>query len=259
MTKYAQDTRSDEGMSNFFGATLWKNSSAVQVGDPVWTHFHLLGLYLSEQESKVIRCHIPPDGRQGSRESYSPQMLALITDQDGNPESVLQMKLDVANAVMTSKVTEHHLQPGSAIRLSNPNDVLGLAIGVSNAVGARSASGIPCWALTHEYSMSDFVPPDGVSKVVIFEPHGADDYHRYEAEMLRDNLFAHGIDVELIAAPFPGMQWRCVPLLTSVVQFSGNPPQNGVAEDLRSRLREISRMKAGQSNAGSPLLLSPPA
>jgi putative DNA primase/helicase len=58
--------------------------------------------------------------------------------------------------------------PGSAIRLADYTDELGVAEGIETAISAGLIFGIPCWSTVSEGFMRSWIPPKGLKRVVIF-------------------------------------------------------------------------------------------
>lgn len=57
---------------------------------------------------------------------------------------------------------------GSAVRLAEFQDELGIAEGIETALSATVITGIPCWAALNEVCLQKWLPPKSAARVVIF-------------------------------------------------------------------------------------------
>jgi putative DNA primase/helicase len=150
---------------------IWKRSRPIVPGSPV-------GKYL------FARCGIIDYPIQ-LREVFNgtPEMIALVFDQAGNPVTLHRTFLSAEGAKAKGLGrAARKLMPGSlpdsvAITLSYEHDefistlnpkVLGVAEGIETALSVRQIFGVQCWSLINSVMMQKWNPPDGVEKVIIF-------------------------------------------------------------------------------------------
>lgn len=94
---------------------------------------------------------------------------------------------------------------GCAVRLGNPEGVLGIAEGVETAIAAWHVHSVPTWAALSAAVLAKFQPPPGVEKLVIFADR---DVAGLEAAWkLRDRLT---IECELQVPKPPAKDWADV-------------------------------------------------
>jgi len=94
---------------------------------------------------------------------------------------------------------------GCAVRLGEPEGVLGIAEGVETAVAAFHVHRVPTWAALSAAVLAKFEPPVGVEKLVIFADR---DVAGLEAAWkLRDRL---KIECELEVPKPPAKDWADV-------------------------------------------------
>lgn len=103
---------------------------------------------------------------------YGPAMLALVRAADGTPVNIHRTflgpngKADMENprALMPG---EH--PDGSAVRLAQFHaGVIGIAEGIETALAAMQRFRIPTWAALNANRLAGWIPPEGVTGVVVF-------------------------------------------------------------------------------------------
>ena len=146
---------------------LWTSSLPVQPGDAVDRYLSARGLgekVYPKALRTCLRCRF-------DKGVFHPAMLAAVTDPDGNAVQIHRTylgdgaKLDVPEP---RKLTPGKLPPGSAIRLSDPSPILGIAEGIETALAASARFEVPVWAAISAGNLAEWVPPQGVEEVLIF-------------------------------------------------------------------------------------------
>jgi len=148
---------------------LWRSGIPITTTDPV-------GIYLSK------RCGIttyPPCLRfvprvkyYDERPSWHPVMVAMVMAPNGSPAILHRTYLttDGRKAAVASprRMMSGTVTSGSAVRLMEPTDMLGIAEGIETAFSAHALFGVPCWAALNAGMMMTWQPPETVERIVIF-------------------------------------------------------------------------------------------
>lgn len=140
-------------------ANAWLQAGPLTACPPVVAWWKGRGLPVSTSDQ--LRAALNPRGGV---------MLARVTDADGNPVQVHRtyVQADGRPADMDSHrlLMEGLLPKGSAVRLSEPSDVLGIAEGIETAQAASLLHGVPVWAALTAGNLEAFTPPPGVRLIV---------------------------------------------------------------------------------------------
>lgn len=146
---------------------LWTSGKPVQAGDPVDRYLTARGLGEKSYPKTLrtcLRCRF-------DRDVYHPAMLAAVYDPEGNPVQIHRTylgdgrKLDVPEP---RKLTPGKVPEGSAIRLSDPSPILGIAEGIETALAASARFEVPVWAAISAGLLEKWQPPKGTEEVLIF-------------------------------------------------------------------------------------------
>lgn len=158
------DTRHGREIKN----SLWADSYPIQDGDPVDLYLTARGLKARPPCLRTV--FSLPYRDDGSRH---PAMLAMFTGADGKPSSIHRTWLTQdgrkAEVEQPRKMMPGSVARGGAIRLQEViGKFLGIAEGVETAMSVTAIHGFPCWSAVSEGWMRMWVPPEGVTHVVIF-------------------------------------------------------------------------------------------
>ena len=142
------------------------------------------------------------DGTQ----TFHPAMIALVTTADGTVCNLHRTYLThdghKAEVPQPKKLCAGSMPKGSAIRLGEPDKVLGIAEGIETAMAATELTGIPCWAAVCSHGLEHWEPPDGVA-VTIFGDNDKNFVGQVAAYALAKRLARRLISVE-VRIPFSG-------------------------------------------------------
>lgn len=108
---------------------------------------------------------------KGEAPTYHPGLLALVRNAAGEPAALHRTYLTVAGKKADLALARKALGPiphGSAVRLSEPVETLGIAEGLETAFSATLLCGAPCWAALTADNLARWNPPVTVKRVVIF-------------------------------------------------------------------------------------------
>jgi putative DNA primase/helicase len=198
---------------------LWGETTLIEPGIPA--HAYLLrrvpGLTAIP---KVLRAHAAlPYWRLGEdgmfhNEGNFPAMLAAAQGVDGRVANIWRTYLDAsgdkASLPDAKKAVGRFLQPSFAVRLTEPDDELGIAEGIETALAVWILFGIPCWSTLHADGMRKFEIPQGyerVRKVRIFADNDARDQNGRRAgndaaNLLKDKMRANGLISTVVLPKF---------------------------------------------------------
>jgi len=186
----------------------WKESHAVELGDPVWTY--LAGRVGIKRLPAALRYH--PALRYDATRSF-PAMLGIVTMPDGSPSTMHRTWLDgkggKAPVEEAKKVMAGPIKTG-AIRLAPVSTRLGIAEGIETALGASSLFDLPVWASISANGMQQWEPPKEVREVVIFADNDTNYTGQDAAYALAKRLSLRGISVEVQIPARPGSDWADV-------------------------------------------------
>ena len=109
-------------------------------------------------------------------------------------------KMEAAAAMMPS------VSPilGSAIRLTEVSELMGIAIGIENALAVTQIYGVNCWAAPSNEMFGMFVPPAGVKQLIIYSDNHQDCVRQQEAYKLAGRLNQNTEVVTVICFPMEG-------------------------------------------------------
>jgi len=99
---------------------------------------------------------------------------------------------------------------GSAIRLGNASDQIGIAEGLETAICAGHRFGVSVWSATSAQMLAGFIPPEGVRSVVICGDNDISFTGQAAAYELAHRLKTKFFDVEVQIPSIPGEDWADV-------------------------------------------------
>ncbi len=140
---------------------------------------------LGEAAAEPIRAE---RSEASKRASWHPAMLAMVSDPAGRPATIHKTYITaVGTKAPVEKVRMFcagSVPPGSAVRLTPLEPVLGLAEGIETALSATKMFGVPTWAALSDRGVEKFEPPVDTKRMVIFadnDVHGAGQRAAYSA------------------------------------------------------------------------------
>jgi putative DNA primase/helicase len=105
-----------------------------------------------------------------------PAMLAVVSDIDGKPVNMHRTWVQGAAKAPVDeprKMFPGELPDGSCIRLSEVQPCIGIAEGIETALAASHRFEMPVWSATNATMLRKWLPPEGVTEVVIFADNDA--------------------------------------------------------------------------------------
>ena len=138
---------------------------------------------------------------EGKKMGNYEAMVCRIVAHDNKPESFHITYLEngrKAKVPMSKKVmTPMRTITGGAIRLFKPSEILGIAEGVETALSCSKMFKIPVWSVVTANGMENFIPPNGVRKLVIFADNDESFTGQASAYICAKINKARGLDVEV--------------------------------------------------------------
>lgn len=145
---------------------LWRSGTWATTGDPVGRY--LASRRLPMPAARVLRYVASARSPVGTDH---PCMVAMIADKDGKPASLHRTflgpngkaDLEDPRATMPGAIPD-----GSAIRLTDPAETMGIAEGIETALAATRLFGIPTWAAINATMLAKWQPPTEARTVIVF-------------------------------------------------------------------------------------------
>ncbi len=190
---------------------VWQESKAVVRDDPIWR-------YLNRRLGQKF---VPPGLRlhqglryideNGRNLGTFPAMLGKIQYPDGRDASIHRTYLtengQKAPVPQPKKLMVGRAAVTGCVRLGEPGMKLGIAEGIETALAASTHFNTPVWAATSAALLEAWVPPRGVSHVLIAGDNDENYIGHAAAYKLAYRLRQRGIVVEVHIPLQPGKDW----------------------------------------------------
>jgi len=161
-----RDEKSEEEKKQAMRSLLLE-ASIVTPGDPVWKYLNRRTGITNVPRS--IRYH--PSLWHTESQKTHPAMLATLTYANGDGASVHRTYLDwsggKAKVEANKKMWPGLPINGACVRLSEIEDLIGIAEGIETAFAASMRFGFPVWAATSAPVLEKWEPPEGIREIVI--------------------------------------------------------------------------------------------
>jgi hypothetical protein len=195
---------------------LWGSAFSVRNprAAPFWLYLRNRGLNWPAG-IRDIRFH-PAIGyyENGENLGFFPGFLSRVVTPDGTSVSIHRTYLTEAGykapVEKPKKLCSHASKRplhGSAIRLFQAGEVLGVAEGIETALAVKELFSVPCWSTLSAELMKHFDPPLGVRRVIVFaDRNRPTQYHplghgQEAAKTLVEKLWAKGLQAEIKLPP----------------------------------------------------------
>jgi len=189
---------------------IWNETEPVTKGDPVWLYLNRrIGLDLVPS---CLRYHPALPHIDDGVIDYYPAMVAAVTNCEGVGIGVHRIYLteegQKAPVDKAKKLLAGKPMNGASIKLSQKIDgELGIAEGIETALAASRRFSMPVWASISAGLMEQWVPPVGVSSVVVFGDNDASYTGQASAFLLAKKLRLKGILVDVRIPHEEGSDW----------------------------------------------------
>jgi putative DNA primase/helicase len=143
-----------------------------------------------------------------------PGMVGLIRDPEGAPVGVSRTYLALDGSgkapISLPRMFAGRIYPGSAVRLGPASEAMGAAEGIETSLVFAARFRIATWALLSAENLSEFEPPQDVSRLVIGGDNDLNFVGQAAAYKLAKRV-CRRIDTEVMLPPNPGDDWADVP------------------------------------------------
>ena len=187
---------------------MWKESFPVMPGDPVTDYLMRRGLIYTP--SPVLRYHPSLFYREGDEVGRYQAMLALVADSEGSGVTLHRTYIKDGKKAPVSKAKK--LMPGlpmkgAAIRLFPQEQCLGIAEGIETAIAAAMKFEMPVWAAVSAGGLESWIPPKGVTDVVVFADNDENMVGQKAGYALASRLAGDGIRSSVEIPSQVGTDW----------------------------------------------------
>jgi putative DNA primase/helicase len=145
---------------------------------------------------------------------YLPAMLGIMRNADGDMVSVHRTYLSPegakANVDRVRMMMPGIGLNGACIRLSDVHECIGIAEGIETAISAGKLFNLPVWAATNAGLLASWVPPAGVSAIVVFGDNDSNFTGQKAAYALANRLALDGYGVSVEIPHKEGDDWNSV-------------------------------------------------
>lgn len=193
---------------------LWDSGRPIEAGDFVDRYLASRGVR-QDQYARWLRksdsvIHRTDDGM----ESRHPAMLAKILDPSGQPANIHQTYLtfdgNKANVKPPRKIMWGSIPKGSAVRLFDAAEELGIAEGIETAFSAAALFQMPVWAALNATLLAGWEPPPDTQSVVIFGDNDPQFGGQAAATQLAHRLACRKLTVRVEIPPKIDTDWNDV-------------------------------------------------
>jgi len=191
---------------------IWKASVPVTKGCPVNSYLRGRGFDYESPPDVLRYCPscFEPETRQ-----KMPAMVAVVRNHEGQADTLHRTFLSRNGGrwIKAQIDKPKKLMPGvrkikgSAIRLFQVGNTVGVAEGIETALACTKRFRVPTWAAISSTILQSFEPPAGVNRVVIFGDNDANRAGQKAAGNLSARLLAEGFDVKIEICPISGTDW----------------------------------------------------
>jgi putative DNA primase/helicase len=190
---------------------LWRSGAPIQAGDPVARYLY----------ARAGLTQFPPCLRTvaslryaGERPSSHPAMIAMMTAPDGKATILHRTYLTAdgrkADVEAPRRMMPGSIAKGSAVRLAEPTDVLGIAEGIETALSAAALFGVPCWAALTAGLLATWAPPEGMRRIIIFGDNDTGFAGQAAAYGLARRLWGADFTIDVEIPATSGLDWNDV-------------------------------------------------
>lgn len=185
---------------------IWNASRAITKGDEVDRYLAGRGVALDDYPASL---RFNPALRYVEGRSF-PGMVAAVQDEDGQGVTLHRTFLqggEKAPIDTPRRLTPGPIPNGSAVRLTAPAAVMGIAEGIETAIAASKRFTVPTWAALNANLLAEWVPPVGVREVLVFGDNDPAFAGQAAAYLLARNLSRKKIKARVLIPHEVGTDW----------------------------------------------------
>lgn len=190
---------------------LWRAAKPVNPDDPVAKYVRTrVGLTTFPACIRTAACakyDLPPF-------MHFPAMVAMLTNPAGQPailhRTYLSQDGQKAPVDQPRLMMRGTIPRGSAVRLFEAGETLGIAEGLETAWAAANLFGIPVWAATNSALLSQWEPPPEVRRIVVFGDNDPKFGGAVAAYGLAHRLSVAGLSASVEIPDTVGQDWADV-------------------------------------------------
>lgn len=138
------------------------------------------------------------------------RMLAKVCDTEGRPVNIHRTYLAEPGVKLDRKMMQGDVPPGSAIRLMEVSNVMGIGEGKETCFSAAKLFQVPTWSYINADNLASFRPPPGVARVLIFGDNDASGHGQWAAWCAARNCYQASVIYEVHIPPKVGDDWNDV-------------------------------------------------
>lgn len=202
-------TESDEAQKMAAIKRIWNETEPASKGDPVWVYLNRrAGI---EIVPACVRFHPALHYTDGDANDYFPALVAVVAGKDGKGVGIHRIYLtesgQKAPVAKPKKLFAGKPLAGSAVRLGRESECLGIAEGIETALAASMQFGVVTWAAISSGFMEQWLPPAGISRVIVFGDNDESFTGQASAYLLAKRLKHAGLGAEVRIPEIVGKDW----------------------------------------------------
>lgn len=187
---------------------MWSGTSFIQNADPVGIYLSGRGLHLQTYPNG-IRFHARCGYRHKDKSTtYHPAMLAKVMSPEGKPTTIHKTYLDSLGRKAQLPQVRQYMPisrgKGSAVRLGEPAEVMGVAEGIETALSASVIYKMPVWSALDAGGLMQWSPPPEAQFIHIFGDNDASNAGQSAANALAHRLYTEGKEFKIEIPDEPG-------------------------------------------------------
>jgi phage/plasmid primase-like uncharacterized protein len=187
---------------------LWRSSLPLETvkSNAAARYFAHRGLTFPHGVRNVRFHPALPYYSKGEFVGYFSGLMACVTAPEGMPVTIHRTfladdgrKAPVASPKKLCPYPSGRRLQGAAIRLFPVEDTVAVAEGIETSLAVTQLTGVPCWATVNAGLMAEFIPPEGIRRVLIYADKDRpckshpDGHGQEAAKVLANRLWKRGI------------------------------------------------------------------
>ena len=194
---------------------IWRESIPIKDLPAEPARLYLARRGISIPPPRVLRFHPSLAYYDGDKKAGEyPALIAMVMTAEGVPVTIHRTyltpdghKAPVESPKKLMSYPRNRKLLGGAVRLAAPGPVLAVTEGLETALAVMEGTGLPVWCAVNAHLLEHFVPPPGVSRVLVFAdkdkptPQHPKGHGQEAALQLVQNLWRMRIKASVIIPP----------------------------------------------------------